>query len=450
MTTIAEFLAQTKSDYYIQKRAQGIYAPQANPRTSPYTNPTFGSSPAVSASSTPVKKSVPMPSLETGTADDWSNWALQFPIVQQGVTLAFNTFPNLEGQVHQAIGSNYNIKGIGTGADRYFTMAKRLLGGDEKTNPYLNYFREKGQAGGYSDRQFMYDLSEIMKSNPQTADVIMRNTLAGDTTYADILYGMGTALKESDPKQASEYFNNAQRLYKMRGQLGKTFFGPAMMGSFLASGHTKGVDASLKAMEGNNAAQFVLGRFKDSARRANFDQLADTYNQNIYKPLVQDQYYAQNFYGALNNPAAQNALKYGAPWLAYGVPIAGAMSMIGNNMGWPLVLGGGLLSSAYGGATGAGYLQNFANSPTGQTIDNTVSWFNNPLGRAAGSFRSTAPVGRTLTTPQFGHMGNINNNNGNFNPSAGSNPTNIGPTTAPGATNNGYLYSQTDYDGYEN
>lgn len=395
MTTVAEFLEQTRPYYLQKKRIEYLLEKDAGLGewfSNTYNNISNGVSMTFS-----VGKNVATKGLSEGiqaAADEHPELATT------ATTYLAKVAPE---KMKQVAGQNYYGGAIPEGQNRYQYLAQKMLGGDAENNPYLKYFGEQGDS--YSDQQFMYDLSEIMKSNPKVADVMMKNMMAGDMTYADMLVGMGKHYEQVDPKQAQTFYDSARKLYDQKGKLGKSFFGPSMAGGFLYSGHTGGVDSAMKAQEQSAWKKPIVQLYKDQAQQANFGQYAKAYNQNIYQPEVADKYYEQNFYGALNSPMAQGAMRYAAPWLTYGVPVAGLMSLMGNHKGWLPVLGGGLASMAYGGAVGGGYL------PQNQTIDNFVSWINTPLARGAQHFNATAPVSNTLSGPlQFGGGSNTSNN----------------------------------------
>ena len=111
-------------------------------------------------------------------------------------------------------------------------------------------------------------------------------------------------------------------------------------------------------------------------------QYVDEYNKAYYKPDVEDKDYENTFYGWFNkNPALRGAARYAAPWLAYGVPLSIAGSMMGNNALWAPTLLGALGMGAYGYGVGSGYLEDFSkNNPLGQMLDVVHSYANKPVG----------------------------------------------------------------------
>ena len=395
MTTVADFLEQTRPQYLKQVRTAYLIEKDAG-----FLGDIYNRGKSV-VNTVRTGWQVGAPVVKKVVGDKVQEFADKHP--EKAKPIVETMVKYAPEKMKEITGKNYYTGAIPEGQNRFVYLAQKMMGGDAKSNPYLEYFANQGKS--YSDQQFMYDLSEIMKSNPKVADVMMKNIMAGDTTYADMIYGMGKSMEESDPKAAQQYYQNAKKLYEQNGQLGKSFFGPSMAGGFLYSGHTGGVDANIKAQEAKGYAAPVVQLYKDQAQRANFGRYADTYNSNIYKPEVADKYYEQNFYGTLNSPMAQGAMRYAAPWLTYGVPVAGLMSLMGNHSAWLPVLGGGLASAAYGGAVGGGYL------PQNQTIDNFVSWMNTPLARGAQNFQMTAPMANTFTGPmQIAKPNNAANN----------------------------------------
>lgn len=381
MTTIAEFLEKTKPSYRLQKQA--LRWPDFN-------------SMATKAQDWWNK-----------TTDDFVNSAA--PIVANQASKNDNSIATQGSQylINNAVKNKVPnfIPASNQPGNKYVNLAQKLFGGDNnQKNPYLDYFQNKTD-NNYSDAQFLYDLNQIIQSNPKVGSMIMRNAMNGDTTMAGILKGLADQMSKTDPAQAKKLYDASSYMYNQSGTLGKTLFGPGIQGSFFSSAFNSGMNSYLNgtANSGNAATKSGLNYFKTQAEKAKFNEQAAAYNQNIYNPLVKDKYYEHNFYGALNNPMAQGALRYAMPWMAYGVPAAGAMSALGNNGLWLPVIGGGLASAAYGGAAGGGYIPNIVNSPFGQAIDYGVSVANQGPASVMGMSQATAPMGESITGPmQYG------------------------------------------------
>lgn len=82
------------------------------------------------------------------------------------------------------------------------------------------------------------------------------------------------------------------------------------------------------------------------------------------------------YYGFLKDPNIRRAVQYAAPWLMYGLPLAGIGSMLGTNSLWPLVLFGGLGSSVLGYGSGK---WNWFQPETLEKMDNFFGKVNNPI-----------------------------------------------------------------------
>ena len=410
MTTIAEFLAETKPNYSLQKQAfdfspnqfakgfaKGVGTSLWNQGVDAYNNFKNNYWGNTKKDLADVGKNIAQGNVQ-GTIDAGKK-ALTNLGTNATVSAANAGFAPAQGVVESQIGKatgNFLPNGL-----TYAQAAQRLFGGDDSTtNPYLEHFKNKARDKNYSDAHFLYDLNQIMQSNPNVAAMVMRNAMNGDSTMADMLSRLADNMKASNPAQAKKLYDSAAYLYNQSGTLGKTMFGPGMQGSVLRSSLNSGLNSYFNGMKGDNTTQSGLNYLQKGIDQEKLKGYADAYNKNIYNPLVKDKYYEQNFYGVLNNPMAQGAMRYAMPWMSYGLPAAGLMSAMGNHSLWMPVIGGGLASAAYGGATGGGYMPNIANSRIGQAFDNITAFANKGPAYVMGMPPATAPMGSMLTGPR--------------------------------------------------
>ena len=285
---------------------------------------------------------------------------------------------------------------VPSGDNRYVYLADRLFGtGNRDKNPYLEYF--KNRPANYNDSDFMYDLHRIMKSNPNVSSVIMRNVMAGDPLFADLMTNEARLASETDPEGARAAARGAQYLYKQLGTLGKTLVGPEVQGRIAGEAYTNEFDRQKRLYsEGRYGttnqvfAPHLFNKWEQNADNAHFEQYADDYNQNIFNPEIADKRLEHNFYGKLQDPGVRNAVRYATPWLTYGVPLAAGASMLGNNDLWGPVGLGLAGSSAYGYASGNGYV------PQIGFLDNFVSMANKPIANLGNSIISGFPLTEAL------------------------------------------------------
>lgn len=128
----------------------------------------------------------------------------------------------------------------------------------------------------------------------------------------------------------------------------------------------------------------------------------DEYKRRNLQALEQDMRdnpWESGYYGFLKDPNIRRAVQYAAPWLMYGLPLAGIGSMLGTNSLWPLVLFGGLGSGVLGyGAQGF----NWFSPETVEKMDSIFGKVNSPLsylGNMVLPEGTSRDVNNLLTTP---------------------------------------------------
>lgn len=365
MTTVGEFVQKQKQMY---KRA----ATGQNTGGTPFLNKT-----------TPYLKAMGLPT----NMDEVHTLINNHPSLQRGFEWGLNQADIYSGGaagrqfgafVDHGRDSIYR-GAIPTGENKYRYLANQIFGGEpEQTNPYLNYFGSKNP-GDYTDMNFMFDLKEIMKSNPRVAAMVMRNVMAGNKTFPDMLLQQARNTQKLDPEDARRTAKGARYLYDQLNTLGHTFAGPDLQGNIFRKQYIDSWNRQKQKWNRGGygwlngfGSKYLFDRWQDGARRANFDSMANEYNKNIYQPNVGDKRLEQNFYGAFANPGIRQAARYAAPWAVYGIPAATAGSAMGNNDLWGLVGAGMIGGAGYGYASGNGYLPQF------QGLDNLTSMTNTP------------------------------------------------------------------------
>ena len=268
---------------------------------------------------------------------------------------------------------------VPAGENKYRYLANQIFGGTpDQYNPYLNYFEGKNHTN-YTDMNFMFDLKEIMNSNPQVAAMVMHNVMAGNKTLPDMLLQQARNTQKLDPEDARRTAKGARYLYDQLNTLGHTFAGPDLQGNIFRKQYLNSWDKQKQKWNKGSygwlngfGSKYLFDRWKEGSQNANFPSMAQEYNKNVYQPNVGDKRLEQNFYGAFANPGFRQATRYAAPWIAYGIPIATAGSAMGNNDLWGLVGAGMLGGAGYGYASGNGYI------PQYQVLDNLTSMANTP------------------------------------------------------------------------
>lgn len=261
---------------------------------------------------------------------------------------------------------------------RYVYLANRLFGSEGIDNPYIEYFSNVPE--DYHDQDFMYDVHEILKNNPKVGPVIMSKIMGGDPLFADLIANEARNGSKMDPEGARKAMRGAQYLYKQLNTLGNSFLGPEIQGNALAKQFANNFDDKLRQFQSGKfgrtmqrVSPYLVRHWEENARAANFGQYTDAYNQKIFQPVIADNRLKHNFYGKLQDPGVRNAVRYAAPWLSYGVPLAATASAFGNNDLWGPVGMGLVASGAYGYTSGKGYV------PQIGLLDNLTTLANKPL-----------------------------------------------------------------------